>query len=228
MSDPVRVLVVDDQPLMREGLRMVLESHPGIAVVGEAGDGREAIEAVRRDRPEVVLMDVEMPGDDGITATRRVVELADAPCVVILTTFDREDYVFAALRAGASGFLLKTMPPGDLVDAVLRAARGDALLAPQITRRLIERHVRRPGPGDPVVAALGDLTDRERAVLREIARGFSNDEIAARLIVSTATVKTYVNRLFAKLRLRDRAQAVIFAYESGLVESGDRDVGPEQ
>lgn len=223
MIELVRVLVVDDQPLMREGLRMMLESHPAIAVVGEAGDGGEAVEAARRDRPDVVLMDVEMPGEDGITATRRVVAADGAPRVLILTTFDREDYVFEALRAGASGFLLKTMPPADLVDAVLRAARGDVLLAPQVTRRLIERHVRRVGPGDAAAVALSGLTEREREVLGEIALGLSNDEIGVRLVVSTATVKTYVNRLFAKLRLRDRAQAVIFAYESGLVEPGERD-----
>ena len=215
----ITVLLADDQPLIREGLRTILDAQPDIEVVGEAGDGSEAIEQARALRPDVVLMDIEMPGTDGVAATRRL--LADgpaAPRVVILTTFDRDDYVAAALRAGATGFLLKTIPPADLAAAVRSAVSADALLAPEVTRRLIESSLAKPVP--EASERLADLTEREREVLVEMAAGHSNGEIAGRLFLSEATVKTHVNRLFSKLGVRDRAQAVIAAYESGLVVPG--------
>jgi DNA-binding NarL/FixJ family response regulator len=210
----IRVLLVDDQPLIREGLRTILDAQAGIEVVGEAGDGAEALDQSRRLAPDLVLMDVEMPGSDGIEATRRIVA-AGGPRVVILTTFNREDYVAQALRAGASGFLLKTAAPSDLAAAVHSAMDSDALLAPEVTRRLIESYLARPDPaGAPWVA---DLTEREREVLVLIATGLSNDEIAKKLFLSPATVKTHVNRVFAKTGVRDRAQAVVAAYEAGIV-----------
>jgi DNA-binding NarL/FixJ family response regulator len=215
----IRVLLADDQPLIREGLRTILDAQPDLEVVGEAGDGSEAIEQARALKPDLVLMDVEMPGTDGIEATRRLLANGpESPRVVVLTTFDREDYIAAALRAGATGFLLKTAAPAELASAVRTAMESDALLAPEVTRRLIERYLARPDPAG--AQRLGDLTDREREVLREIASGLSNGEIAARLFLSEATVKTHVNRLFAKLGARDRAQAVIAAYETGLVSPG--------
>ena len=215
----IRVLLADDQPLMREGLRTILSAHDDIEVVGEAADGSEAIERARSLRPDLVLMDVEMPGLDGLTATRRL--LADgpsAPRVVVLTTFDREDYIVEALRAGASGFLLKTASPAELADAVRHALESDVLLAPEVTRRLIESYLARPNPGNS--AAVATLTPREREVLTAIAQGRSNTEIGTELFLSQATVKTPVNRVFAKLGVRDRAQAVIAAYEAGLVSPG--------
>ena len=216
----IRVLLADDQALMREGLRTILDAQPDIEVVGEARDGSEAIEQGRALQPDLVLMDVEMPGTSGIEATRRL--LADgpsAPRVVVLTTFDREDYIAAALRAGASGFLLKTASPAELAAAVRNAIDSDALLAPEVTRRLIESYLSRP---DPAAAnRLSELTEREREVLVAIATGLSNSEIAEQLFLSQATVKTHVNRLFSKLGVRDRAQAVITAYESGLVHPGE-------
>ena len=213
----IRVLLVDDQPLLREGLRTILDAQPDLEVVGEAGDGAEALAATRQLAPDLVLMDVEMPGMDGITATERIVA-AGGPRVVILTTFDREDYIVRALSAGAAGFLLKTASPSELSAAVRNAVEADALLAPEVTRRLIESYLARP---DPAAAGwLSELTEREREVLVLIATGLSNAQIAEKLYLSAATVKTHVNRVFAKTGVRDRAQAVIAAYEAGLVTPG--------
>ena len=221
-SAPLRVVIVDDQALVRAGFRLILETEVGIEVVGEGSDGAEAIATVRRTRPDVVLMDVRMPRMDGLEATRRL--LGDgAQCrVIMLTTFDLDEYVYAALQAGASGFLLKEVSPEHLVAAVRMVAAGDALLAPSITRRLIERFVRRDRPSTTPGApgALGSLTEREREVLVLIARGRTNHEVADDLHLSEATVKTHVARIFSKLELRDRAQAVVVAYESGLVQAG--------
>jgi DNA-binding NarL/FixJ family response regulator len=213
----IRILLVDDQPPLREGLRTILDAQPDLEVVGEAGDGAEALDASRRLSPDLVLMDVEMPGMDGIAATERIVA-AGGPRVVILTTFDREDYIVGALRAGAAGFLLKTASPTELSAAVRSAVESDALLAPEVTRRLIESYLGRPDPAS--APWLAELTEREREVLVLIATGLSNDEIAQKLVLSAATVKTHVNRVFAKTGVRDRAQAVIAAYESGLVAPG--------
>ncbi len=223
----IRVLLVDDQAMVRAGFRMIIETEADLTVVGEAADGREAIELVARSKPDVVLMDVRMPHMDGIEATRVVTAAGDdAPHVLILTTFDLDDYVYAALRAGASGFLLKDAPAEQLVEAIRVIARGDALLAPSVTRLLIEEVARRP-PVDPSVVAPGlvDLTDRETEVLRLIARGLSNSEIADQLYLGEATVKTHVGRVLTKLGLRDRVQAVVVAYESGLVTPGDHPAG---
>ncbi len=219
------LLVVDDQALVRAGFRMILESEPGVVVAGEAEDGAAAIAAARDLRPDVVLMDIQMPVLDGLAATRRI--LADAgtdgpPRVVILTTFERDEYVFEALRAGASGFLLKNAPPEDLIAAVRVVAAGDALLAPSVTRRIVEEFARRSAPA-PRANELAALTEREAAVLRLLARGLANAEIAEQLFVGEATVKTHVSNLLAKLGLRDRVQAVVFAYESGLVRPGEAD-----
>jgi DNA-binding NarL/FixJ family response regulator len=217
-----RVVVVDDQRLVRAGLVSLLSTQPDLRVVGEAGDGDEAVRVVRDTRPDVVLMDVQMPGTDGIEAASR---LAAEPChVVMLTTFDLDVHVYAAMKAGAAGFLLKDAPPEALVDAVRAAARGDGPLAPAITRRLVEELVRRPPPGRSP-AELDALTPRERDVLSEVAHGRTNAEIAARLFLSEATVKTHVTRILTKLRLRDRAQAVVLAYECGLVRPGDAEGG---
>jgi DNA-binding NarL/FixJ family response regulator len=216
------VLIVDDQALVRAGFRMILEAEQDIEVVGEAADGREAVAEARRLRPDVVLMDVRMPDVDGIEATRRLVgdDGTDAK-VVMLTTFDMDEYVYDALRAGASGFLLKDVPPEQLVAGIRAVASGDALLAPSVTRRVIEEFVRRPP--DSVRTAppeLAELTARELEVLELIARGLSNGEIAKELFVSATTVKTHVAHVLMKLKLRDRVQAVVFAYESGLVLPG--------
>jgi DNA-binding NarL/FixJ family response regulator len=226
----IRVVVVDDQALVRAGFRMILDGEDDIEVVAEAGDGHEALAVVATARPDVVLMDVRMPTMDGIEATRRIVEAsrvpADGACpvrVVILTTFDVDEYVYEALRAGASGFLLKDTPPEDLAAAVRVVAAGDALLAPSITRRVIEDYARRPSRAATTPAAetgLASLTDREREVLAQLARGLSNHEIAEALHVSETTVKTHVGRILMKLDLRDRVQAVVLAYESGLVVPG--------
>jgi DNA-binding NarL/FixJ family response regulator len=222
---PIRVLVVDDQELVRAGFCVILDSADGIAVVGEAGDGEAAVERATVLHPDVVLMDVRMPGMDGLEATRLITAAATArgsgPKVVMLTTFDLDDYIYEALRAGASGFLLKDSPRGDLVAAVRAAAAGDALLAPSVTRRLIEAFARRPPETTPSPARLAALTARERDVLALIARGRSNAEIASALFLSEATVKTHVGNLLAKLGLRDRVQAVILAYETGMVVPGD-------
>lgn len=215
----IRVMIVDDQQLVRMGFRLILEAEDDIAVVGEAADGEAAIEMVDRARPDVVLMDVEMPRLDGLAATRAIVARDHAPDVVILTTFDRDDYVFEALRAGAAGFLLKNAPPEDLIDAVRCVAGGAGLLAPEVTRRVIARFASAV-PDDRLAERLRGLTERELDVLRLIARGGSNAEIAAELILGEATVKTHVSNVLAKLGLRDRVHAVVFAYESGLISPG--------
>jgi DNA-binding NarL/FixJ family response regulator len=222
---PVRVLIVDDQALVRAGFRMILEAEPEIDVVGEAGDGLAGLDAARTLRPDVVLMDIRMPELDGLEATRRLTSGEEhPPRVLMLTTFDLDEYVYEALRAGASGFLLKDTPPEQLIQAILVVADGEALLSPSITRRLIEEFVRtggiqqrEPPPG------VRDLTSRELEVLRAMARGLSNAEIAKELFVSETTVKTHVARVLMKLNLRDRVQAVVLAYESGLVQPGAQD-----
>jgi DNA-binding NarL/FixJ family response regulator len=215
----IRVLLADDQELVRSGFRLILDLAEGIEVVGEAGDGQQAVRLAKELRPDVVLMDVRMPGLDGIEATRRLGQAGVEARVLVLTTFDLDEYVYAAVRAGASGFLLKDAPREQLVTAVRTVARGEALLSPAITQRLIERFLNRPTPAR-TAPALAELSARELEVLRLLARGMSNAEIAAALFVGEATVKTHVARVFAKLDLRDRVQAVVFAYESGLVEPG--------
>ncbi|GAB3817136.1 response regulator [Micromonospora zhanjiangensis] len=220
---PIRVLLVDDQRLVRTGFRVILEVEDDIEVIGDAADGAQAVELTTRLRPDVVLMDVEMPGMDGLAATRRIVaELRDeAPPVLILTTFDRDDYLFEALQAGASGFLLKNGTPEDLIDAVRILARGDALLAPEITRRVIATFAGRGGPTPEATATrLAELTPREHEVLVLLAGGATNAEIAGTLFLGEATVKTHVSRVLTKLGLRDRTQAVVFAYEHGVVRPG--------
>ena len=220
---PLRVLVADDQELVRAGFCVILEA-AGFTVVGEAADGEAAVALAASERPDVVLMDVRMPVMDGLEATRRITRPGDgAPKVVILTTFDLDDYVYEALRAGASGFLLKDAPRADLAAAIRVAAAGDALLAPSVTRRLIEAFARRPAPAAPSPSRLASLTPRERDILLLVARGLSNAEIARDLVVSEATVKTHVGHLLAKLGLRDRVQAVILAYETGAVTPGRPD-----
>jgi DNA-binding NarL/FixJ family response regulator len=217
----IRVLIADDQRLVRSGFRMILRAEPGIEVAGEAGDGAEAVAAVRELRPDVVLMDVRMPEVDGIEATRRIVgDGEETPRVLVLTTFDLDEYVFGALRAGASGFLLKDAPEDQLVGAIRIVADGGSLFAPAVTRRLIERFAALDD-GAPAPPALDELTARELEILRLLARGLSNAEIAADLVVSEHTVKTHVARVLSKLDLRDRTQAVIAAYESGLVRPGE-------
>jgi len=218
----IRVLIADDQALVRDGFGMILDAQPDIEVVGGAANGAEAIDRARELRPDVVLMDIRMPGVDGIEATRRLVsDGAGGPRILMLTTFDQNEYVYEAMKSGASGFLLKDVRREELVNAVRVVAAGDALLAPVLTRRLIEDFVRRPPPGAEPTGALADLTDRESEVLRLIARGLSNAEIAASLVVSEATVKTHVARILSKLGLRDRIQAVVLAYESGFVQPGE-------
>jgi DNA-binding NarL/FixJ family response regulator len=215
------VVIADDQALVRGGFRMILEAQPDIEVVGEASDGYEAVDQARRLQPDVVLMDIRMPGLDGIEATRRLLRDASASLrVLMLTTFDLDEYVYQAMRAGASGFLLKSVDPPELAHAVRVVAAGDALLAPTITRRLLERFLRLPPPGSAPPEGLGDLTARELEVLTLMARGLSNTEMATALFLSETTVKTHVAHLFQKLGLRDRVQAVIIAYESGLVRPG--------
>ena len=218
----IRVLVADDQALVRGSFRLLVDTAPDLDVVGEAATGAEAVEIAAREKPDVLLMDIRMPEMDGIEATRRIT--ASGPTadvrVLILTTFDLDEYVYAALRAGASGFLLKDTPPADLLAAIRVIAAGDALLAPAITRRLIAEFARRPEPGRQPAATLDSVTDREREVLTLIARGLSNAEIAQALHVTMATAKTHVGRLLAKLGARDRAQLVMVAYETGLVQPG--------
>jgi DNA-binding NarL/FixJ family response regulator len=223
----ITILLVDDQPMLRLGFRLVLDAHADMTVVGEAADGAEAVSLVRSLRPDVVLMDVRMPGMDGITATRRITETAAATRVLILTTFDLDEYAYAGLQAGASGFLLKDVRPPDLLTAIRAVASGDAVVAPSVTRRLIDTFLPHlpdlagtsAGGVPPEVEA---LTAREREILTEVASGLSNAEIAARLVLSEATVKTHVGRMLNKLHLRDRVQAVVYAYEHGLVRPGPR------
>ncbi len=213
------VVVADDQDLVRSGLELVLGAR-GCEVVGSASDGREAVEVVRRTAPDVVLMDIRMPVLDGIAATEQITAAGLPTRVLVLTTYDLDTYVYGALKAGASGFLLKATPPDRLVAGIETVAAGEALLAPSLTRKLIEQHVRGPAPVDGVPAPLAGLTDREREVFVLIARGLGNDEIAAALVVSESTVKTHVNRILAKLGLRTRVQLVVLAYESGAVQPG--------
>ena len=231
MTDaPIRVLIADDQPLLRAGFRMILGGESGIEVVGEAGDGQAAVEAVNRLQPDVVLMDIRMPAMDGIEATRRITAEAGegAPRIVILTTFDLDEYIVEALRHGASGFLLKDVPPAELVNAIRVVAAGGALLAPAVTRRLLDSYAARlPAPDTVAQRALADLTDREREVLELVASGLSNAEIAERLVVSETTVKTHVSHVLMKLDLRDRVQAVILAYDVGLIRPGTHEILPE-
>ena len=214
------VVVVDDQDLVRSGLQMVLEAR-GVEVVGTAADGRAGIDLVRRTRPDVALMDIRMPVLDGIAATEEITGSDVETRVLVLTTYDLDQYVYRALRAGAAGFLLKATPPDRLVAGIETVAAGESLLAPELTRRLVEEHVRRPAPYDGVPAALRPLTERELEVFTLIARGLTNEQIAARLVVSGATVKTHVNRILAKLSLQSRVQAVVLGYESGLLVPGD-------
>ena len=218
-----RVLIADDQALVRAGFRKLLEAAPDIEVVGEAADGREAVDLARRLRPTVVLMDIRMPRLDGIEATRRLTADGDGTRVLILTTFGLDDYVYDALTAGASGFMLKDAPPEELLAAVEVVALGDALIAPAVTRSVIEEFARRAPPPSAPPPVLDGLTTREREVLELLARGLSNAEIAERLVVSDGTVKTHVAHVLAKLRLRDRVQAVILAYESGMITPGKTD-----
>jgi len=216
-----RVLIADDQPLVRVGLRKILEAEADLEVVAEAPDGEEAVAETRLHRPDVVLMDIRMPALDGIEATRRIAAAQPAVRVLILTTFGLDTYVFDALRAGASGFMLKDAPPEELVSAVRLVARGEALLAPAVTRSVIEEFARRPVARAPEPSpALSELTAREREVLELLARGRSNPEICAELVISEATAKTHVARILQKLGLRDRVQAVIYAYENGVVTPG--------
>jgi DNA-binding NarL/FixJ family response regulator len=216
----VRVLIVDDDDLMRAGLRAVLSSDETVDVVGEAGDGAEGVHLARTLLPHVVLMDVRMPGVDGISATTQVLAAAPDARVVILTTFEQDDYIFGALRAGASGFLLKRTRPEELIAAIHAVAEGDSLLSPSVTRRVIEHMAEQPAPDAVSGERLEHLTPRERDVLALVARGLSNGEIAATLVIEESTVKTHVRRILTKLRARDRVQAVIFAYESGLTRPG--------
>jgi DNA-binding NarL/FixJ family response regulator len=216
-----RVLIVDDQALVRAGFRMILEAEPDMEVIGEASDGLEALSRVKELEPDVVLMDVRMPELDGIEATRRLLEDGAEAKVVMLTTFDMDEYVYEALRAGASGFLLKDVPPEQLVAGIRAVASGDALLAPSVTRRVIEEFVSRPpDAARKPPPQLAELTERELEVLKLMARGLSNAEIAKELFVSDTTIKTHVARILMKLRIRDRVQAVVFAYENGVVQPG--------
>jgi DNA-binding NarL/FixJ family response regulator len=216
----IGVVVADDEALIREAFGMILGAQDDINVVAEAADGVEAVDAAHRHRPDVVLMDVRMPRLDGIEATGRIVSAGLLTRILMLTTFDRDEYVYEAMKAGASGFLLKTVPTGRLVESIRLVAQGEALLAPEITRRLIADFVRRPGPGAGQARELDRLTPREREVLVEVAHGHSNTEIARTLYLSEATVKTYVTRILGKLDLRSRAQAVVLAYEAGVVRPG--------
>ena len=214
------MLVVDDQSLVRAGFVKLLEPEPDLLVIGEAGDGSEAVEAAARTRPDVVLMDIRMPRLDGIEATRRIRAAQRAPRVLVLTTYDLDEYVFEAIKAGASGFLLKDAPADQLVGGIRVVAAGDALLAPAVTKRLIEEFARRPTPPPEGPVELAELTTREREILTLIARGLTNWEIAGDLVVGESTVKTHVGNILSKLELRDRVQAVVLAYETGLVRPG--------
>jgi DNA-binding NarL/FixJ family response regulator len=220
-----RVLIVDDDHLVRAGLAELLADEPDIEVIGQASTGREAVERARRLDPDVVLMDVRMPDLDGIVATRELAHIAPRARVLILTTFEQDDYVFGALRAGASGFLLKRTRPEELIAAIHTVAAGDSLLSPSVTRRVIDRMAQQPAPDLTDQARLDELTPREREVLELVARGLSNREIAAGLVVEESTVRSHIRRILAKLDLRDRIQIVIFAYETGLNRPADRSVG---
>ncbi|WP_309070371.1 response regulator transcription factor [Arthrobacter sp.] len=219
MSEPIRVLLVDDQPLLRMGFRLILEGEEDMHIVGEASDGAEGVRLTERLKPDVVLMDVRMPTMDGIEATRRITDSGSCARIIILTTFDLDEYAFAGLRAGASAFLLKDVAPNELVHAVRVVASGDAVVAPRVTQRLLEEYVRSQpsAPKTPRDPLLQDLTPRELEVLGAIAEGLSNAELAHRFFLSEATVKTHVRRILTKLHLRDRVQAVVYAYETGLV-----------
>ena len=218
----VRVVLADDQALIRHGLRLIIDAQPDLEVVGEAANGEQAIDLARRLLPDVLLMDVRMPELDGLAATRRLLDGGFAGRVLVLTTFDLDEYVLEALRAGASGFLLKDAPAEQLIGGIRAVAQGDALLAPSVTRRLIESRLRIDEPPPAAAARLAELTAREREVLELLGHGASNAEIAGRLILGEATVKTHVSRIFAKLGLRDRIHAVVFAYETGLVVPSGR------
>lgn len=221
----ISVAIVDDQPLIRAGLRMIVESQPDMSVAGEGGDGASAVELARTALPDVMLMDIRMPGTGGIDAIAEVLSASPDTRIVMLTTFDVDHYVYDSLRAGASGFQLKDVTPEQLIAGIRTVATGDMLMAPTVTRRLVEQYVRRPPRGTDGDRGLSRLTERERSVLAEIAHGLSNAEIGARLHVSEGTVKTHVSRLLAKLGLRDRVQAVIAAYELGFVQPGGEDHG---
>jgi DNA-binding NarL/FixJ family response regulator len=223
-SDPISVILVDDQPLLRKGFRMVLEEEPGIVVVGEASDGAAALDLVSRHHPDVVVMDVRMPGMDGIEATRVIIATEPRSRILILTTFDLDEYAFGALRLGASGFILKDVLPSEFARAIRSVADGDAVIAPSVTRRLLHAFAHQlPDPrGAAPHPELDQLTTREREILTELAGGFSNAEIAERLFVAEATVKTHLGRVLTKLGLRDRVQAVVYAYEAGLVDRRPR------
>ncbi|MDO0931540.1 response regulator transcription factor [Streptomyces sp. DG2A-72] len=222
----IRVVVADDQALVRRGFAMILRVHHDIEVVAEAGNGLEVIEATRLHRPDVILMDIRMPEMDGLEATSRILQEADwGPKVLILTTFDPDEYVYKALRSGASAFVLKDIPPEQLATAVRTVAEGGTLLAPSITRRFIDRFAQHRTVNAAVAARLERLTSREREIMTAVARGASNAEIAEQLVIGAATVKSHVSSILTKLGLRDRIQIVIFAYESGLIEAGDHDVG---
>jgi DNA-binding NarL/FixJ family response regulator len=216
----ISVLLADDQPLLRRGFRMILEAEPDLTVTAEAGDGAEAVDLTRRHAPDVVLMDIRMPGTDGIEATRRITVAHPDVRVLVLTTFDLDEYAFGALRAGASGFLLKDVRPAELVAAIRTVAAGDAVVSPRVTRRLLEEYAQVLPPSGDQYPQLAALTDREREVLVLVARGLSNAELAASLYVSEATVKSHVGRILSKLGLRDRVQIVVLAYESGLIRPG--------
>jgi DNA-binding NarL/FixJ family response regulator len=216
---PIRVLIADDQALVRSGFRLIVETRPDLDVVGEAEDGAEAVRLTLELEPDVILMDVRMPGVDGIEATRRIVAAGSAARILVLTTFDLDEYVYAAVRAGASGFLLKDVRPGDLVEAIRLVANGSALLGPGVTRRLLERFADEDASGD-AAEAVARLTEREREILRLLASGLSNAELARQLVVSETTVKTHVSNVLRKLGVRDRVQAVIVAYDAGLVRPG--------
>ncbi|AZM78531.1 DNA-binding response regulator [Streptomyces sp. KPB2] len=216
----IRLLIVDDQELIRIGFRLFLQTQDDLEVVGEAADGREALDRAAALRPDVVLMDIRMPGMDGVEATSRLTASGSPPRVLILTTYDLDEYVFGALRAGASGFLLKDASRARLLEAIRVVHAGEALLSPSITRRLIEDYATRAAPVRPRATAPAGLTPREREILLLVARGLSNPEIAAHLVVTEATVKSHIGSMFAKLQLRDRAQAVVFAYENGIVSPG--------
>ncbi len=222
-ADLIRIVLVDDQELVRAGFKMVLDAQPDMQVVGEAADGHAAVDLARRLHADVMVMDARMPRLDGVEATRRIREAGDLPRVLMLTTFDLDEYAFAALKAGASGFLLKDVPPEELLFAIRAVHSGDSVVAPSTTRRLIDQFASMlPGGETAAPTELGELTEREREVLALLAQGLSNAEIAQRLFVSEATVKTHVGRVLAKLCLRDRVQAVVYAYEHGLVKAGKR------